>query len=132
MWCRWRCCVGAECEEPASFQEYVGVLLYWKRGQSGYFCHEHNTHEVISLKKITTTPLDDLAMIYVYFYVFPRFELEIPTKVLPPEGYDDPELMHDPYSPMSQGTAASDVTMSATSPTTTTSEAPAVVLGPEA
>ena len=106
-------------------RETVGVLLYWTRGQEGFCCHEHNNHGIIAMKKITTSAIDSLAMIYVYFYVFPTFEPDQENKVLPPEGYDDADasMAGSSSSPMSTSTSIDvpDEPMSPTSPTTSAS-----------
>ena len=47
------------------------------------------------MKKITAMSIDQLSFVYVYYYVFPRFEPDRQVKVLPSEGYDDVSMKEE-------------------------------------
>ena len=99
----------------------IGVLLYWKLGEAGLNFHEHTSDQVIVMKKITTESVERTAMIYVYYYAFPEYEAKKDMSVLPPEGYDDPDVPMDGDggTPMSLGESTP---TSTTSPTTSSPE----------
>ena len=67
----------------------VGVLLLWKSRTDEYTCHEHNNDEPITMKKVTTTPVDEVAFLYMYFVVTMAYDPEPPLKVIPSEGAID-------------------------------------------
>ena len=106
----------------------VGVLLFWKQGESKLCCHEHNNDQPITMKKITTMPIDVMSFVYVYYYSFPSFEPENGARPVPPEGYEDASMSgeHDLDASMISGDltpSRSDVSMSPTSSTTTAMDA---------
>ena len=107
----------------------IGVLLFWKHGEAQVHCHEHNDSNPITLKKITAMPIDQVCFVYVFYYHFPNYEPEKMVKVIPSEGYDD--LSMKTASEMDQSMitgdlspSRSDVSMSPTSPTTTSADEP--------
>ena len=74
----------------------VGVLVMWKAGAAEYTCHEHSNDNPITFKKITAKALDDLAFIYVYYYLRTDYEPGKDMKILPSEGSADDHQPADP------------------------------------
>ncbi|CAE7589766.1 unnamed protein product, partial [Symbiodinium microadriaticum] len=101
-----------------------GVLLLWTYGQMEHASHEHNDDKPIILKKVTSTPVDKVCFIYVYFFVNVDYRPEQTMKVLPSEGAIDVDSeCQDPGSPAASSSAASPMSISTettTSPRSTT------------
>ena len=101
-----------------------GVLLLWTHGQTEHASHEHNDDKPIILKKVTTTPVDKVCFVYVYFFVNVEYRPEQMMKVLPSEGAIDVDSeCQDPGSPAASSSAASPMSISTettTSPRSTT------------
>ena len=68
----------------------VGVLIVWTQGAKDDHCyHEHNTDQPITIKKITTKPVEDTFFLYVFFYVNVEYRPAAELKVIPSEGAQD-------------------------------------------
>ena len=67
----------------------VGVLVMWKAGEAEYTCHEHTNDNPVTFKKVTAKAIDDLAFIYIFYYVHKDYEPRRDMKVLPSEGAPD-------------------------------------------
>ena len=63
-----------------------GVLLFWRQGQEGYGSQEHSDDSPLAMKKVTVHDLDQLAFIYVFYYVNVVYEPTSKLKVVPSEG----------------------------------------------
>ncbi|OLP86389.1 hypothetical protein AK812_SmicGene32497 [Symbiodinium microadriaticum] len=64
----------------------VGVLILWSRGDKTYCCHEHNNDQPLSIKKVTTKPLEETTFLYVYFFASVEYRPDKDMKVIPSEG----------------------------------------------
>ncbi|CAE7721255.1 unnamed protein product [Symbiodinium sp. CCMP2592] len=88
-----------------------GVLIMLTCGTEEHTCHEHNNDQPITMKKVTTKAIDNLAFLYIYYYINTNYEPANDIKIIPSEGAvdaDDSQPMDiQPQSPQS-----------ATSPTT--------------
>ena len=63
-----------------------GVLLFWRQGQEGHGSQEHNDDSPLAMKKVTVHNLDQLAFVYVFYYVNVAYEPTTKLKVVPSEG----------------------------------------------
>ncbi|OLQ01786.1 hypothetical protein AK812_SmicGene15471 [Symbiodinium microadriaticum] len=90
----------------------AGVLVMWKAGSDDYSCHEHTNDNPVTFKKVTAKAIDDLAFIYIYYYVHISYEPRKDMKVLPSEGATEEHQPMDAEArpteqPASDGPAAS-------------------------
>ena len=101
-----------------------GVLIFWNHGASEHSSLEHNDDKPITVKKITTAPIDKVCLVYFYFFVNVEYRPEVPLKVVPSEGAAENGV--EVTEPTSSGqdsspTSPMSITSDPTSRTTTTS-----------
>ena len=124
----------------------IGVLIMWTCGQGEYTCYEHTNDQPITMKKVTTKNIDNLAFVYVYYYISIDYEPVQDIKVVPSEGAVD-DNNHQPMDLDSNSPRTTTPTSSTTSPMSTSTptldvddlslkrkgpESRTVTLGPEA
>ena len=124
----------------------IGVLIMWTCGQGEYTCYEHTNDQPITMKKVTTKNIDNLAFVYVYYYISIDYEPVRDIKVVPSEGAVD-DNNHQPMDLDSNSPRTTTPTSSTTSPMSTSTptldvddlslkrkgpESRTVTLGPEA
>ena len=87
-----------------------GVLLFWRQGQEGYGSQEHNDDSPLAMKRVATQHLDQLAFIYVFYYVNVSYEPTAKLKVVPSEGAVEqpaPMDVDEPPNPTTRSTSPS-------------------------
>ena len=80
----------------------------WSPGEKNYGSFEHPCDQPLSLKKVTTTPLEKVTFLHFFFYVNVDYTPQTEMKVIPSEGAAGPEEPMDVDSAIPATTAAND------------------------